>query len=76
MTGGIVTAITFQDFEGHDDVARRNFIDGKATSAGFFHVNYERKIETYGESVSLKLKPAPGDAKLIARATGLHEDSF
>lgn len=41
----------------------------KVTSAGFFNVNREQdgsfEIVTYGESISLKLKPAYDDAFLI-----------
>ena len=39
----------------------------KPTSAGFFCVDEDGNIETYGESVSLKLDSREEDAELIDR---------
>jgi hypothetical protein len=37
----------------------------QATSAGFFNVSETGKVTTYGESIGLKLKPAPDDEFLL-----------
>lgn len=46
----------------HSDVARG--LGGKVVSAGYFHTRIEGgkiKVECYGDSQSLKLKPVKGD---------------
>jgi len=46
----------------HSDVARN--VGGKPVSAGYFHTRIEDgkiKVECYGDSSSLNLKPSAGD---------------
>ncbi len=75
------TAITFPDSLGHDEVVRalRCKVE-EVYAAGFFRI-YERegyplRVEVYGESHSLHLKPGEDDAVLIAKAIGIHESSY
>ena len=62
-------AITFGEYYKHDQFSRH----GEITSAGFFSIGKDRKVHTYGESLSLKLKPEASDAYFIEKALGLAE---
>lgn len=43
---------------------------GRVTSAGFFKIK-DGQVTTYGESISLRLKPMEGDAEIINMMLGL-----
>lgn len=66
----IDVAIIFPTTMNHQQVAISMF-RGTATSAGFFYIDEERNVVTFGESVGLGLAPRKTDAKLIARALSL-----
>jgi hypothetical protein len=74
-------AITFAETLGHDDMARALRAQREDVhSAGFFNVveseGHALRVQTYGESVSLNLKPDERDAVLIAKAIGIHESCY
>lgn len=68
LISGYKAAIVFPEYVVHADAAR--CLDPRhITSAGFFYYNDDEVIP-YGESVSLRLKSNPDDAKLIGEAIG------
>lgn len=82
VTGGVAmeTPIIFPSFIAHSDIALR--IDSysrnlnKVISAGFVQFTPGKdgncvKVVAFGESVSLKIKSRPKDARLIACSLGL-----
>jgi hypothetical protein len=64
--------VVFPALMEHVEMAKR-FSEWKPTSAGFvsFGVNEEGDVQLsgYGESISLKLKAAPDDTRLLTRLT-------
>lgn len=80
LVGTVTAALTFPEWGDHRQMARNNFVNGEARSAGFFSVieqeGHPLKVSTYGESTSLKLKPVAGDEVLIARSIGIHPDCY
>ena len=71
----VMAALVFPESIPHDVVAQ-SCLDGRSgvVSAGFFTVQGDT-VESYGESVGLKLSARPQDATLIAKAVGLHPSS-
>lgn len=63
--------IIFSEILTHADVARAlcNSMQ-KVTSAGFVYINSNGQYSTYGDSFSLKIKSAPGDARLLNSTMG------
>ena len=56
--------IMFSNLITHTEMARKF---GGATSAGFVTIDKNYHFETYGESVSLRMKPAEDDNEKIER---------
>lgn len=68
IISGYKAAIVFPEYVVHADAAR--CLDPRhITSAGFFHWT-DVEVIPYGESVSLRLKSNPEDARLIGEAIG------
>ena len=63
--------VLFLDTWAHDEVARM-FTDNKhkVTSAGFVRRDKQGSLYCCSESISLKLKPAEGDEKIIMESMG------
>ncbi len=64
------TPIIFPVWITHSEMAQNVALPGKVVSAGFVEIygdHGQAKCSTYGESVSMKLKPGENDAELIAK---------
>ncbi len=75
------TAIVFPETLSHAEMASAlRCKNEEFISAGFFQVHapegQELQVNVYGESIGLHLKPAEGDADLIAKAIGIHTSSY
>ena len=68
---GCTLAIIFDHILSHEEVAKNHTV----FSAGFFDVDYEKKIvNTFGESTSLKRKSKKDDARFIERVLFLERN--
>lgn len=78
--GAVMMAVAFPEFVQHKTMAERVFIKDTVRSAGFFTVEeregHSLRVQTYGDSVSLGLKPMDNDHILIARSIGVHPDCY
>lgn len=64
------TALVFPEQISHQHVSEK-LIVGDPISAGFFYIETDGSIVTYGKSDILDLMPAEGDGELIAKSVGL-----
>ncbi len=75
-SSGITTPIIFPSFIAHDDIVQKLGLSrDEVKSAGFVQFsageNDVVNVETFGESLSLKIRALPGDGLLIERSLGL-----
>lgn len=71
ISGYAAAAIIFPSHLPHSFVAQA--LGHPVTSAGFVQVR-QGKVEVYGESLSLNLRPNPMDAFLVSAALGMRQD--
>lgn len=67
LSHNLPVAIIFPYIITHSKMARCLNRLGKPISAGFVSVNYEGKVQAYGNSESLGLKSRPEDNKLLSK---------